>query len=342
MKRLLMLAGLLLAVTLPAPSGWATKLVTYNYRGQARLGAIKGSNVIDLNRAYRMMLEERGRPRAEALAAALVPANMLEFLQGQEESLREAQAALQFTRQMAGSAQGLERLKREGVWLVQSEVTFQAALPNPPHVLAIGQNYRKHIEEMGHVLGDAAQYPNVFSKHGSIIGPGETIRVPKIVENTDYEAELVAVIGKPARNVTKETALDYVAGYIVGNDVTSRDFQNRTSQWIVGKGPDTFTALGGYLVLKDEIPNPQSLKIGTRVGSEVLQDSNTELMIFTVADMIAYISQVMTLEPGVIIFTGTPDGVGAGRTPPRWLKPGETVTVEIEKVGTLSNPIARE
>jgi acylpyruvate hydrolase len=325
---------------------WATKLVTYSHRGEARLGAYEDNSVIDLNRAYALMLRERGTPRAEARAAALVPPNMLEFLQGEEESIRVAKEAIQFAKQQAARAGGMERLKKEGIWFSKDEVTLQAPLPNPPHLLAIGLNYRAHIEEYDRGAQQPAsnepEYPIIFTKEGKIIGSGETIRIPAAVEQPDYEGELAVIIGKPARNVSRAQALDYVAGYATFNDVTARDFQRRVSQWTLGKSPDTFSTMGPYIVLQDEIPNPQTLRVRTRIGGEVLQDSNTENMIFSVAVLIEYISQLMTLTPGTVIATGTPDGVGFGRKPQRWLRPGETVVVEIEKVGELANPIANE
>lgn len=361
MRHLVRIAILLCLTVSLSSALWATKLVTYSYRGEERLGAFEDNAVIDLNRAYALMLREQGKPRAEALAAALVPPNMLEFLQGEEESIRVAMEAIRFAKQQATRPGGMERLKQEGVWFSKDEVALKAPLPNPPHLLAIGLNYRAHIAEInrnpaqqvlpgsGPSGGQTAnppapepEYPIIFTKEGKIIGPGETIRIPAAVEQTDYESELAVVIGKPARNVSRAQALDYVAGYMTFNDVTAREFQRRVSQWTLGKSPDTFSAMGPYLVLKDEVSNPQTLRVQTRVGSEVLQDSNTERMIFPVAVLIEYISQLMTLTPGTIIATGTPDGVGAARPPPRWLRPGETVIVEIEKLGALANPLAKE
>jgi acylpyruvate hydrolase len=334
----LVLATLLLA----ASTARATKLVTYSFRGAARVGAHVGNAVIDVNRAYAMMLKDRGKPRAEALANALVPADMVELLQGEGDSRAAALEAIQFAQKLAATPAGAERLKQSGIWFATSEVKLLAPIPNPPHLLAIGLNYKAHIEEVnqpGQPQGLAAgQFPIVFTKEGTVIGPGETIRIPAAVTQPDYEGELGVVIGKPARNVPKEKALEYVAGYTTFNDVSARDFQNRVSQWTLGKSPDTFSAMGPYLVLTDEIPNPQVLRVSTRIGSETLQESNTRLMIYPIDELISYISQVMTIEPGTVIATGTPDGVGMARKPQRWLKPGETVVV----VGELSNPVAAE
>lgn len=318
-------------------AGFSTKLVTYEFRGEARLGAWLDGQVVDLNRAYRALLEERGVPRAAARAGALVPAEMVEFLRGEEDSLQAAREALGYVQQALRTPQRAEPLRAAGVLFSGSEVKLKAPIPNPPHVLAIGLNYRAHAAEVGREL---PEYPTVFSKHGAVIGPGETIVIPAVVQQPDYEAELAFVIGKRARHVSREKALDYVVGYTVFNDVSARDVQRQTTQWTLGKSPDTFTAMGPYLVLKDEVPDPHALRIRTRIGDEVLQDSHTGDMIFTVAQVIEYITQVLTLEPGTVVCTGTPSGVGSARN--RFLQPGEVVTVEIEKLGELSNPVARE
>ncbi len=332
-----------------APSCFATKLVTYSFRGQVRLGAVADGHVIDLNRAYALMLQEQGTPRAEARAAALVPPEIVAFLEGEDASRQAALEAISFIRRISGNAERAARLERDGVRFTMEEVRLLAPIPNPPHLLAIGLNYRAHIEERDPTRGigsDTAAgtdtYPIVFTKEGTVIGNGETIVIPSAVTQPDYEGELGVVIGKPARNVSMADALDYVAGYTVFNDVSARDYQDRVSQWTLGKSPDTFAVMGPYLVLDDEIPDPQTMKIQTRIGNELLQDSHTEMMIFPIARIISYISTVMTLTPGTVIATGTPSGVGSARTPPRWLEAGDTVTIEIEKVGTLSNPIARE
>lgn len=346
MKKIQRCVLVLAWAVLAAIGAHATKLVTYSFRGEARLGAHVGNAVIDLNRAYTMMLKERGKPRAEAHANALVPPDMVELLQGQDESRAAALEAIQFAQKLAATPAGAERLMQAGAWYAVSEVKLLAPIPNPPHLLAIGLNYKAHIEEVnrpGQPQGLAAgQFPIVFTKEGTVIGPGDTIVIPAAVTQPDYEGELGVVIGKPARNVPREKALEYVAGYTTFNDVSARDFQNRVSQWTLGKSPDTFSAMGPYLVLTDEVPDPQVLRIQTRIGSDTLQESNTRLMIYPVAELISYISQVMTIEPGTVIATGTPEGVGQARKPPRWLKPGDTVMVEIEKVGELSNPVAAE
>jgi 2-keto-4-pentenoate hydratase/2-oxohepta-3-ene-1,7-dioic acid hydratase in catechol pathway len=179
----------------------------------------------------------------------------------------------------------------------------------------------------------------VFAKECLPTGPGEPIVVPAGVEQPDYEAELAFVIGRRARRVEAARALEHVAGYMTFNDVSARDVQRRGTQWVLGKSVDTFAPAGPYLVLRDEVPDPQALKVRTTVNGELLQDSTTAEMHFTVAQIIADVTRFLTLEPGTIVVTGTPAGVGAGRKAPRWLKPGDRVVVEVEGLGALENPV---
>jgi acylpyruvate hydrolase len=227
-----------------------------------------------------------------------------------------------------------------GATLPLSAVRLKAPILRPGKILCIGLNYTEHAAETHEAL---PEYPIVFAKYNNcVIGPHEAIVLPKISSKPDYEGELGVVIGRRAKNVAQPQALSYVAGYICFNDVSARDFQNRVSQWTTGKSFDTFAPMGPALVTADEVPDPQKLTIGTRIGDEVLQSSNTSYMIFSVAALIAYISSVMTLEPGDVIATGTPSGVGAGRKPQRWLKPGDVVRIEIEHLGVLENPVVAE
>ncbi|MEX2643978.1 MAG: fumarylacetoacetate hydrolase family protein [Acetobacterales bacterium] len=220
------------------------------------------------------------------------------------------------------------------------KVTLLAPVPRPPKITCVGLNYRDHALEGGNPI---PEHPVLFSKYPvSVIGPGETIRLPKVSTRVDYEGEFAVVIGKRAKHVAKADALDVVAGYTVMNDVSARDWQKRTSQWMVGKAFDTFAPMGPALVTKDEVPDPHALSIRTYVNGELRQDSNTRELIFGVDDLIAEISQIWTLEPGDVILTGTPSGVGAYWDPPKLLKAGDRVRIEIEKVGVLENPVADE
>jgi acylpyruvate hydrolase len=256
-----------------------------------------------------------------------LPSDIVTLLAGGKEALDRAQQALDSAAGRAGD-------------LPLTSVTLKAPVPRPGKIMCIGLNYRDHAAESNVAVPD---YPTVFAKYAScVIGPGEAIVLPRVSTQVDYEGELGVVIGRRARHVAQADALAYVGGYLPFNDVSARDFQHRTSQWTIGKTFDTFGPLGPALVTVDEVPDPQNLAITVSIGAEVLQSSNTRHMIFPVAELISYLSTVMTLEPGDVIATGTPDGVGAARKPPRFLRAGETVRVEIEGLGALENPIVAE
>lgn len=217
-----------------------------------------------------------------------------------------------------------------------SSVRLAAPIPRPGKVVCVGRNYREHVEEEG---TDAPSSPILFSKlTSSVVGPDDDIRWdPDLTSQVDYEAELAAVIGRTARHVAVSDALDYVLGYTCLNDVSARDLQFGDEQWLRGKSLDTFCPMGPALVTADEVGNPQDLDISCRIGGEVMQDSNTSLMYFGVAEIISFCSEAFTLEPGDVIATGTPGGVGIFRPTPRLLTDGDVVTVEIERIGSLSN-----
>lgn len=211
---------------------------------------------------------------------------------------------------------------------------------DPRAILCIGLNYRKHAEETGAKI---PEYPVLFMKNpGAVQNPGDPIILPAVEPvEVDYECELAVVIGKAARDVTREKALSHVLGYTAANDVSGRAWQIQKggSQWCRGKSFDTFFPLGPDLVTPDEIPNPNALKIKTIIGGEVLQDWTTADMIFDVPTLISFLSQGTTLLPGTVISTGTPQGVGVARKPPRFLRDGDRVVVEVEKVGRLESPV---
>ena len=211
-------------------------------------------------------------------------------------------------------------------------------IPDPDKIICLGLNYRNHAEEAGLAI---PKIPILFAKYrNALVGPSSAIMLPSMSEEIDYEAELAVVIGKQCKNVAVEGALNCVAGYMALNDVSARDLQMRTGQWLSGKTLDTFAPCGPALVI-NEINDPQNLDILTRVNGQTLQQSNTRNMIFSVAEIIAYITQLMTLEPGDIISTGTPEGVGFKRNPPIFLHDGDVVEVEIEGIGMLKNPVVR-
>ena len=226
---------------------------------------------------------------------------------------------------------------RDGDPVSLGSLTLRAPISHPSKIVCVGLNYRDHAAESGQPVPD---HPILFPKFAnSVIGPGEPIVLPLDTEQPDYEAELGVVIGATTKRVSESEALGRVAGYTCLNDVSARDLQFRSSQWMLGKAIDTFLPMGPWLVTTDEIPDPQALRIGCRLNGEQVQDSSTEQMVFGVAELIAFISRTLTLEPGDIIATGTPPGVGFARTPPRFLRDGDEVTIEIEGIGALTNPV---
>ncbi len=219
-----------------------------------------------------------------------------------------------------------------------TEVRLGPPIPDPDKIICLGLNYRSHAEEAGFSV---PKVPILFAKYrNALTGPASPIHLPSLSQEVDYEAELAVVIGKRGKDIAAGKALDYVAGYMAFDDVSARDLQMRTGQWLSGKTLDTFAPCGPALVL-NEIKDPQKLDIATRLNGQTLQQSNTCNMIFPVAETIAYISQLMTLEPGDIIATGTPEGVGFKRNPPIFLHHGDIVEVEVEGIGVLRNPVIR-
>jgi acylpyruvate hydrolase len=305
--------------------------------GARRLGAVIPSgphagDVVDLNRALaiKLALDDVGAPEAEA--DSLLPPQMRAFLERGPEALEVAGEALDFV------ADALDRydapdVLRAGVVEPHARVRLCAPVPRPGKILGVARNYPAHAAERG---GEPPREPVLFLKAPSaVIGPGDEIRLPAASSQVDFEGELAAVIGRRTREVSAQDALAHVAGYCAANDVSARDFQNTRGQHFIGKSCDSFAPLGPALVTADEIPDPQGLALRTTVSGEVLQSASTKEMVFSVAELVAFASRLMTLEPGDVLLTGTPAGVGAARRPPRWLHDGDVVEVEIERVGRL-------
>jgi 2-keto-4-pentenoate hydratase/2-oxohepta-3-ene-1,7-dioic acid hydratase in catechol pathway len=227
----------------------------------------------------------------------------------------------------------------EGVVLGRSSVKLAAPILNPQKIIGVGLNYRDHCEENNL---EPPHSPITFAKYPSaIIGPEEAISLhPEETQQVDYEAEFAVVIGRQARRVSEHEAMDYVAGYTIVNDVSARDIQFAEKQWVRAKSLDTFCPLGPVLVTKDEVPDPHSLDITCILNGKVVQHSNTKHLLFGVASLVSFLSRSITLLPGDIISTGTPGGVGYYRKPQLFLKPGDIVQVEIERIGILSNPVS--
>jgi 2-keto-4-pentenoate hydratase/2-oxohepta-3-ene-1,7-dioic acid hydratase in catechol pathway len=284
------------------------KLVTFTHDGNIRFGALRGENeIVDLQEAD-----------------SRLPSEIIAFLGAGESALAIATQAIQQAMQT----------------IPLSAVKLHSPIPRPGKILCIGLNYSDHAAESGQPV---PQFPVVFAKYANtVISHGDSIVLPHVSTQVDYEAELGFVIGKRGRYISEADALQYVAGYLPINDVSARDYQNRTSQWTMGKTFDTFAPMGPALVTSDEVPDPHNLKISLTIGDEVLQDSNTKQLIFGVPQLVASLSEVMTLEPGDVVSTGTPPGVGFAQKPPRFLKPGDVVSVIIERLGTLTNPVVGE
>ncbi len=219
-------------------------------------------------------------------------------------------------------------------------VTLLAPVPKPPKLICVGLNYRDHAIES---KMEIPKVPTIFAKFATaVIGPGQPIVLPKNSTQPDYEAEFAFVIGTGGRHIPAEEWQQHVFGYTLLNDVSARDFQMATSQWMMGKTFDTFAPMGPHLVSADEIADPHALDISLRINGDVLQQSNTCQLIFKIPELIAYLSSVMTLEPGDLVSTGTPSGVGFARKPPRFLQPGDDVVITVDQIGELRNPVVAE
>lgn len=283
------------------------RFVTFEVGGHARAGVISDvDTVLDLS--------------------TLGFSSLLQFIATGSDGLNKAAA---FADQSPASA----RYKLH-------EVKLRAPIPRPNKLICVGLNYRDHAAETG---AQIPTVPTIFNKFATaVIGPDDNIVLPRVSKAPDYEAEFAFVIGRGGRHIAAEQWRDHVFGYTIVNDVTGRDYQRATSQWLMGKTFDTFAPMGPWIVSADEIADPHSLDISIEINGEVLQDSNTRELIFKVPDLIAFLSSVFTLEPGDVVSTGTPAGVGFVRKPPRFLHPGDEVVVKIPALGELRNPVVAE
>lgn len=301
------------------------RLVTFLANGQKRWGAVRGETVVDLNLARAIMLAARGEE------AKYIANDALDFLRQGEDARDAANETLEHLGSRA----------LDGIVFRADAVKFLAPLPNPSKIVAVGLNYWDHIREHG---GDPPAYPILFPKFPSaLIGPGDVITWDAaLTQQVDFEAELAVVIGKRAQRVAADEALEYVFGYCNLNDVSARDLQFDVKggrQFTRGKSLDTFCPMGPYIVSKDEIPDPQNLTIQSILNGAVMQSANTKEMIASVAKIIEFITQGITLLPGDVIATGTPAGVGHFRTPPVYLKPGDVIEIKVQGLGTLTNRV---
>lgn len=280
------------------------RLVTFRHDHATRLGRLDGAEVLDL-----------------AAAVPALPTDALAFLAAGPEALAMARTA-------------------SGPRLPLADVELLAPIPRPPKILAIGLNYADHAAESGQEI---PAFPKVFNKQStSVVGPGAGVHRPRVSPLLDYEGELAIVIGRRCRHVARADAAQVIAGYTIANDVTVRDWQLREPTWTMGKSFDTHCPLGPALVTPDEVPDPASLELATYVNGERRQHSSTRHLIFDGPALIEFLSTAFTLEPGDVICTGTPGGVGMLMSPPSWLVPGDVVRVEISGLGSLENTIVEE
>jgi len=283
------------------------KLVTFTHNHRRRIGVADGEQVVDL-----------------AAAAPHLPLTMAAFLRGGADALAEARRAVDAQKHR----------------LALTSVRLEAPVPRPGKVLAIGMNYGDHIRETGRA---APEHQVWFAKQATcIVGPNDAIRIPKVSDKIDYEAELCVVIGRRCRHVPRARAFEVVAGYMCGNDVSVRDWQQRSPTMMMGKGFDTHGPTGPWIVTPDEIADVSKLRVRCLLNGQVMQDASTAEMIFDIPAQIEHLTAAFTLEPGDIIFTGTPAGVGNWRDPPVRLKAGDRVRVEIDGVGAIENACEAE
>jgi acylpyruvate hydrolase len=296
------------------------KLVRFSINGQQpRLGAIQGDRIADLQASLAATLTRRGVVRAGEIAAALVPASTRAFLEG-GAAAEEAIASI-----------------KEWVTVPAASARLHAPINDPGKFICIGLNYRDHAEEANQPI---PKEPPIFAKwSNAIIDPGEPILKPRGSNQLDWEVELGVVIGRTARFVPQDKALDYVAGYTIINDVSARDFQFIGSQWMAGKIPESFAPVGPYIADRSEIPDPHVLELRLWVNGKQMQSGNTKTFIFDVRYIVSYLSNLMSLSPGDLIATGTPPGVGFARKPPVFLQPGDTCRLEIIGLGQIENPV---
>lgn len=306
------------------------RLVSFGWNGDQRVGADLGDRIVDVQAACIAQAESEGK--GAHVAAAAVPSDMRQLIQRAPEVLedvRRAVASVVTDRTASGRRVVYQR----------SEVNLKAPIADPPKIICIGLNYKDHAEESGMAL---PKKPVLFTKFASsIVGPGEAVVHPgaAVTSQVDYEVELAVVIGRGGKEIAESSAMDHVFGYTVANDVSARDLQFEDGQWVKGKALDTFVPLGPAIVTADEVSDPHALGLRLLLNGEVMQDSTTQQLIFNIPQVIAYLSTLFTLEPGDVILTGTPPGVGFARKPPVFLKPGDHMVAEVDGVGRLENPV---
>jgi len=304
-------------------------------QGDPRLGAVQGGLVVDLNLAYEAMLAAKGDLRARAKADAVVPAETIAFLQGGDDSLAAARAALAWALKHESATVRNAPLARP-----RAEVRLRAPVMKPEKIICVAHNYHDFLKELGmkpHPI------PRIFSKFANAVcGWDDPVVRPKMSRQLGYEAELGFVVGKRCKNVPEDKAYDFIAGYMTFNDISASDCTKADVQNTRGKGFDTFAPMGPCLVTADEVKDPHDLKVELRVNGKVLQSSNTRELVHNVPQLLSFCSQVFTLEPGDVVATGTPGGLAKDRNPPTFMEPGDVMETEIGDLGLMRNPIVEE
>lgn len=318
------------------------KLVNFELEGEQCLGVVKGNLVVNLAVAFNLVLNRvvkftAGSPQSKARHCVLppspLPQDMIQLLQKDELWFKALEEMLSGVVDFFHGDCELDRL-----FTPVEAARLRAPIPRPGKIVCVGQNYAAHARERG---AELSSQPIFFLKsNNTICGPGDPIALPPGSSQVDYEAEFAVVIGQGGKQIPEEKAHEHIAGHMILNDVSARDMQWQDKQWFRGKSCDTFAPTGPWIVTRDEIPDPHNLRIFLTLNGRTMQDSNTSHMIFKVPYLVSYLSQTLTWEAGDILSTGTPEGVGAHRTPPVFLQPGDTVSITVEKVGTLANPVA--
>lgn len=305
-----------------------TKLVTYISGGRPRLGAVQGDMIIDLadaTAAFPQVVPTGDSWTADTIGFLAAGAPALTALKDIIDKASKLDAA---------------DARRNSILVQSASVSLLPPIPFPPKIICVGRNYGKHAEEAGRPI---SEIPIIFARFAkTLVAPGGNVVVPRVSHQLDWEGELAVIIGKPGRYISRDDALDHVAGYSIFNDVTVRDYQFRISQYTAGKNFSHTGPFGPYLVLRDEVADPHALQITTTLNDEVVQSGNTSEMLFDIPAIIEHLSEFIDLEPGDVIPMGTPAGVGFTRKPPRFLKGGDVISVEIEGLGTLTNPVVDE
>ncbi len=311
------------------------RLATYLQAGQERLGAVDGDTLIDLNRAVAALARSRGHAAPQAAADAAVGTDVLQFLELGADAVAAAREAVAHVAGLAPAQARAELLVAD-----VAEVTLLPPVPRPPKIVCVARNYAEHAKEAGLEI---SPIPIVFARFATtLVAHGGPVVRPTVSEQLDWEGELAIVIGKGGRHIAREDAMDHIAGYSIFNDVTVRDYQFRVTQYTSGKNFSASGPFGPYLVLADEVADPHALDLSLEVNGVEKQRGNTSDMIYDLPTIIEHISEWVELEPGDVIPTGTPSGVGFKRNPPEFLEPGDTVSVTVQGLGTLSNPVVAE